>query len=53
MAATKKGEKKALKTALVVGTLQTLGNLFRDFQYLCMNLKPTNKLSKDSFVGSR
>jgi len=34
MAATKKEEKKAIKTALVAGTLQTLSNLFRDFRYL-------------------
>jgi hypothetical protein len=30
----KKEEKKAIKTALVVGTQQTLSNLFREFQYL-------------------
>ncbi len=33
-AAAKKEEKKAIKTALVAGTEQTLSNLFRDFQYL-------------------
>jgi len=31
MAAAKKEEKKAIKTALVAGTKQTLSNLFRDF----------------------
>ncbi len=34
MAAVKKEEKKAIKTALVVGTQPTLSNLFRDFRYL-------------------
>jgi hypothetical protein len=34
MAAAKKEEKKAIKTALVAGTQQTLSNLFRDFGYL-------------------
>jgi hypothetical protein len=38
MAAAKKEEKKAIKTALVAGTQQTLSNLFRDFQYLCEKL---------------
>jgi hypothetical protein len=33
-----KEEKKAIKNALVAGTLQTLSNLFRDFQYLCATL---------------
>jgi hypothetical protein len=30
-------KKKAIKTALVAGTHQTLSNLFRDFQYICFN----------------
>jgi hypothetical protein len=34
MARVKKEEKKAIKTALVAGTEQTLSNLFRDFQSL-------------------
>jgi hypothetical protein len=44
MAAAKKEEKKAIKTALVAGTQQTLRNLFRDFRYGC-NCKMFMKLA--------
>jgi len=44
MATAKKEEKKGIKTALVAGTKQTLSNLFRDFRYLCTELKG-NKLA--------
>jgi hypothetical protein len=54
MAATKKKEeKKAIKTALVAGTQQTLSNLFRDFQYLWFyNSKVTVALSNNNKYSS-
>jgi hypothetical protein len=37
MAVAKKEKKKAIKSALVAGTQQTLSKIFRDFQYLWSN----------------